>query len=158
MHYRSIHRLVLLAVLASSVGTLATANDGLDRAFPAKELGFPEIDTTIIFAPESERTYRIHYSKLPAGESNLAMLYTTLYFCAARKLAIERGFDRYGLLPDAGPSQSGTAFFLRSGESAAQVLEPRLAAAPALPVDYPSIASGCDTRANGLRAIEPVSK
>ena len=152
MHSRPIHLLILLAVLTGSVCALAAANEEPDRTFPAKELGFPEIDTAIIFAPESERTYRMHYSKLPAGESNLAMLYTTLYFCAARKLAIERGFDRFGLiLSDAGPSQSGIVFFLRPGESAGQVLEPRFAAVSPLPVNYPTIATECDRRTNGLK-------
>jgi hypothetical protein len=153
MHSRPIHLLILLAVLTGSVCALAAANEERDRIFPAQELGFPEIDTAIIFAPESERTYRVHYSKLPAGESNLAMLYTSLLFCAARKLAIERGFDRFGLalVDPPGPSQSGIVFFLRPGESAGQVLEPRLAAVSPLPVNYPTIASGCDTRANGLK-------
>jgi hypothetical protein len=151
MHSRPIHLLILLAVLVSSVEALAATDDRLERAFSATELGFPEIDTAIIFAPESERTYRIRYSKLPAGESNLAMLYTVLYFCAARKLAIERGFDRHGLLADAGSSPGGTAFFLRPGESAAQVLEPRFAGVSLLPVNYPTIAAECDGRATGFK-------
>jgi hypothetical protein len=149
MHARLIHLPILLALLASG-GRVVAANDRLERVFSAKELGFPEIDTTIIFAAESERTYRVRYSKLPAAP-DLAMLYTTLYFCAARKLAIEQGFDRNGLLPDPGPSQSGVAFFLRPGESGAQVLEPRFAAVSLLPVDHPTVAIECDRRAPGSK-------
>lgn len=53
------------------------------------------------------------------------MLYTGLYLCAARKLALDAGFDRTALIPDPESPQSGIAVFLKPGEEAARVLEPR---------------------------------
>jgi hypothetical protein len=52
------------------------------------------------------------------------MLYTGFYFCAARKLTHDAGFDRSALLPDSESSLRGFAAFLKPGQEAAQVLEP----------------------------------
>jgi hypothetical protein len=60
------------------------------------------------------------------------MLYTGFYLCAARKLALDAGFDRTALVPDpesTESTQSGIAVFLKPGEEAAEVLEPRFAGA-----------------------------
>src|SRR5450432_4429000 len=71
-----------------------------------KQIGFPIIDTEITFTRESERIYRVRYSNLPPI-ADLAMLYTGFYFCAARKLALEFGFDRTALVADPDSPQSG---------------------------------------------------
>jgi hypothetical protein len=91
-----------------------------------KQIGFPIIDTEITFTRESERIYRVRYSNLPPI-ADLAMLYTGFYFCAARKLALEFGFDRTALVADPDSPQSGVAAFLRPGESPSVLSDQRFA-------------------------------
>jgi hypothetical protein len=140
-----------LIASASAIALLhygvVTAQERKQFVFSSQDFGFAEIDTTLTFTAESERTFKIQYSKLPPNP-DLMMLYTSFYFCAARKVARELGFDRYGTLSGQNQDQSGTAFFLRPGEVAAQVLGAQFANASALPVDYPTIAAGCDARAS----------
>jgi hypothetical protein len=93
-------------------------------AVAAKELGFPVIDTTVSFTRIAEHTYKVKYSPPPPSAQYL-MLYTGFYFCAARKLALDAGFDRTALIPDPDSPQNATAVFLKPGEEAAKILEPR---------------------------------
>lgn len=99
----------------------------------AKEFGFPVIDTTVTFTRLAEHTYRVHYSTPPPSADYL-MLYTGFYLCAARKLALDSGFDRTALIPDSESTQSGIAVFLKPGEEAKKVLEPRFAGTTSSPV------------------------
>jgi hypothetical protein len=138
-------RLLLTLAIPFVLCTGAGAQIRGDLVFSSKDFGFPEIDTTITFTPDSERTFRIEYSK-PPPHPDMLMLYTYLYFCTARKVAIERGFDRFGILPEEGQTLTATAFFLRPGEEANQVLGPRFAKTSALPVTYPTIAAMCDAK------------
>jgi len=94
----------------------------------AKEFGFPVIDTTVLFTRLAEHTYRVQYSPPPPSADYL-MLYTGFYFCAARKLALDAGFDRTALVPDPESPQSGIAVFLKPGEEASKVLEPQFTGA-----------------------------
>jgi hypothetical protein len=144
-------RLIVLAsvVLSLHCGS-AWAQERRDFTFSSKDFGFAEIDTTLTFTAESGHTFRIQYSKQPS-HPDLLMIYTSFYFCAARKVALQLGFDRYGVLAEQNEDKSDTAFFLRPGEVAAEALGPRFAAASALPVDYPTIASGCDARASNAK-------
>ena len=110
---------------------LSLADDPGSFALSTKEYGFPVIDTTITFTRVAEHTYRVQYTSPPPSPDYL-MLYTGFYFCAARKFALDAGFDRTALAPDpeAPPSQSGgIAIFLKPGEEASRVLEPRFASA-----------------------------
>ena len=91
-----------------------------------KDLGFPVIDTTVTFTRLAEHTYRVQYSTPPTSPDHL-MLYTGFYFCAARKLALDTGFDRTALVPDPESTQSGIAVFLEPGDEASKVLAPRFA-------------------------------
>lgn len=115
------------AVLLSWSG-LNMAEEPASFALAAKEFGFPVIDTTVTFTRLAEHTYRVQYSTPPPSADYL-MLYTGFYFCAARKLALDAGFDRTALIPDPESTQSGIAVFLKPGEQAQKVLEPRFAAA-----------------------------
>ena len=47
----------------------------------------------------AEHTYRVQYSTPPLSADYL-MLCTGFYFCAARRLALDAGFDRTALIPD----------------------------------------------------------
>jgi hypothetical protein len=134
-----------LALLVASASCLAGEPETLVLA--SKDLGFPEIDTTITFARTGEHTYRVRYST-PAPSPDHLMFYTGFYFCAARRLALDAGFDRFALLPDADVAQrdpvaGGVTGFLKPGEDAAKVLEPRFASAQFLSIEL--IAKGCPT-------------
>jgi len=104
------------------------ADEPASFALAAKESGFPVIDTTITFTRVGQHTYKVQYST-PPPSADFLMLYTGFYFCAARKLALDAGFDRTALIPDPGSPQTGTVVFLKPGEEAAKVLEPRFAGA-----------------------------
>ena len=136
---------LFLAVLALSSGVASASDERRNFVFTAKEFNLP-LDASVTFTAETQRTFRVEYSDSPA-HPDLLMLYSYLYFCAARKVALEQGFDRYGLLQPQGQTQSGTAFFLSPGESASQVLGPEFSKAPVLPIDYPTIAAMCDSGA-----------
>jgi len=134
---------------ALSVGALllgwsgrAMAEEPARFALDAKEFGFPVIDTTVTFTRLAEHTYKVQYSTLPPSADYL-MLYTGLYFCAAQKLALDAGFDRTALLPDPESTQSGFAVFLKPGEEAANVLQPRFAAATFSSIEL--FATSCPT-------------
>jgi len=113
-------------LLVSSAPT--RADEPASFALDAKAYGFPVIDTTITFTRVAPRAYRMRYSTPPPSADHL-MLYTGLYFCAARKLALEAGFDRTALVADPESPQGGIALFLMPGEEAAKALEPRYAGA-----------------------------
>jgi hypothetical protein len=141
------------------VSALALCGAGLGQGqgqlvFSSKDLGIPEIDITITFTPESERTYRVEYSKLPA-HPDLGMFYTYFYMCAARKIALERGFDRFGMFPVKDEPSFGIGFFLRPGEDANQVLGAQFSNAAALSVTNPSVSQGCDAMASNRRSVAP---
>jgi hypothetical protein len=61
-------------------------------------------------------------------------------------MALELGFDRFATFSEQNQDQTGTAFFLKPDEVAAQALGPQFANAPALSIDYSTIAAGCDMR------------
>jgi len=87
----------------------------------------------------------VRYST-PAPSPDDLMLYTGFYFCAARRLALDAGFDRFALLPDADVAQrdavaGGVTAFLKPGEDASRVLEPRFASARFQSIE--SIANVC---------------
>jgi hypothetical protein len=108
---------------------LGVAEEPASFALAAKAYGFPVIDTTITFTRLAEHTYQVRYSNPPPSPDHL-MLYTGFYFCAARKLALDAGFDRFAMLPDADvtqrdPTAGGITAFLKPGEEASKVLEPR---------------------------------
>lgn len=120
---------------AFSAGALLLGWSGLNMAeepasfaLGTKEFGFLVIDTTVIFTRLAEHTYKVQYSTPPPSADYL-MPYSGFYFCAARKLALDAGFDRTALIPDPESTQSGVAVFLKPGEDAAKVLQPRFAAA-----------------------------
>jgi hypothetical protein len=95
----------------------------------SKEFGFPVIDTTVTFTRMAEHAYRVQYSPPPPSPDYL-MLYTGFYFCAARRLALDAGFDRTALVADPeSPQGAGIAVFLKPGEEAPMVLDPRFAGA-----------------------------
>ena len=133
-----------------SAGVLLLAWSGLNMAeepasfvLATKDLGFPVIDTTVTFTRLAEHTYRVQYSTPPAGPEYL-MLYTGFYFCAARKLALDAGFDRTALIPEPESTQSGIAVFLKPGEEAPKVLEPRFAGATFSSIEL--FATSCPTQ------------
>ena len=129
-----------LRVCLSSLGVLLLGWSGLSLAgepvsfvLTTKELGFPAIDTTITFTRVAEHTYRVRYSNPPPGAEYL-MLYSGFYFCAVQKLALDNGFDRFALLadqdsPQNDSAQAGITVFLKPGEEASKVLEPRFVGA-----------------------------
>jgi hypothetical protein len=100
------------------------AEEPASFALAAKEFGFPVIDSTITFTRLAQHTYKVQYST-PPPSADYWMLYTGFYLCAARKLALDAGFDRTALIPDPESPQSGITVFLKPGEEAAKVLEPR---------------------------------
>ncbi len=106
------------------------AEDPPTFVLSAKDLGFPVIETTITFTRLAEHTYRVQYSSPPPSPDYL-MLYTGFYFCAARKFALDAGFDRTALAsdPESSTQNGGIAIFLKPGEEASKVLEPRFAGA-----------------------------
>jgi len=120
------------ALLASAFLLAWAAPNGAEEparfALAAKEFGFPVIDTTTIFTRLAQHTYKVQYSTPPPSADYL-MLYTGFYLCAVRKLALDTGFDRTALIPDPESPQSGIAVFLKLGEEAAKVLEPRYSGA-----------------------------
>jgi hypothetical protein len=136
-----------VSVLLALSGNATAADDRGELILSSKQLGFEEIDTTLTFTRESERTYKVQFSNDPAYP-DLGALYSMFYFCASRQVAVELGFDRYGIVPDPKPSKGGTAVFLRRGESTSEVLAPQYANASLLSVDYPTIAAGCDMKAS----------
>jgi hypothetical protein len=107
---------------------LGLAEEPASFALSTKELGFPAIDTTITFTRLAEHTYRVQYATPPPTPDHL-MLYTGFFFCAARQFALDTGFDRTALVPDpkAPPLSGSIAIFLKPGEEATKVLEPRFA-------------------------------
>ena len=124
---------------------LGVAEEPASFALAAKAYGFPVIDTTITFTRLAEHTYQVRYSHPPPSPDHL-MLYTGFYFCAARKLALDAGFDRFALLPDADvaqhdPAAGGITAFLKPGEEASKVLEPRFASAQFNSIEL--VASNC---------------
>ena len=140
------HRRLIVLTMAAALCGAVCAQGRKDFAFSSNEFGFPEVvDVTLTFTAESERTFRLQYSKPPAYP-DLGMFYTMLYFCGARKIALEQGFDRFGLAVEKG-GETGIGFFLKPGEVAAEVLEPRFANQPALPIADPAIAASCDAGA-----------
>ena len=114
-------------VLLLGWSALGAAEEPASFGLDAKEYGFPVIDTTVTFTRLAEHTYRVQYST-PPPSPEYVMLYTGFYFCAARKLALEAGFDRIALVPDSESPQGGIAVFLKPGEEP-KVLEPRFAGA-----------------------------
>ena len=89
--------------------------------FSANEFSFP-VDVKITFTKESANIFGFVYSKSPSQSGDL-MLYTYLFMCATRTIAMELGFDRYGRLPQQkNKGLIGTAFFLRSSESVSQIM------------------------------------
>ena len=135
-----------------SASTLLLAWSGVNMAeepasfnLAAKDFGFPVIDTTVTFTRLAEHAYRVQYSTPPPGPEYL-MLYTGFYFCAARKLALDAGFDRTALIPDPeSPQGGGIAVFLKPGEEAPKVLEPRFASATFSSIEL--FAKNCPTQA-----------
>lgn len=139
----SVHRGLIVLTLAIALCGAVCAQGRRDFAFSSNQFGFPEVvDVTLTFTAESERTFLLRYSKPPAYP-DLGFFYTMLYFCGARKVAQEQGFDRFGLAVEKG-GETGIGFFLRPGEIQAEVLDPRFANQPALPVNEPQVAEGCD--------------
>ena len=69
------------------------------------------------------------------------MLYTGFYFCAARKLALELGYDRTALIPDPDSPQGGVAAFLKPGESPSELSDRRFANVALSPIAV--LASAC---------------
>jgi len=147
----------LRRILLATVSALALCGAGIGQGqlvFSSKDFGISEIDVTITFTPESERTYRVEYSKLPA-HPDLGMFYTYFYMCAARQIALERGFDRFGMLPVKDQPNFGIGFFLGPGEDANQVLGAQFSNAAALSVTNPSVTQGCDAMASNRRSVAP---
>jgi hypothetical protein len=136
-----------VSALLALLGNASAADDRGEVVLSSKQLGFEEIDTTLTFTRESERTYKVQFSNDPPY-ADLGALYSMFYVCASRRVAVELGFDRYGIVPDPKPGKGGTAVFLREGESASQALASQYANASLLPVDYPTIAAGCDMKAS----------
>lgn len=114
--------------------------------FSANEFNFP-IDVNMTFTKESENIFRFKYSKSPS-QSGDVMLYSYLFMCAARTIAKELDFDRYGQLPEKKKGLIGTVFFLRSNESVSQIMGSQFENVTALPVDYPTISSMCAKDSN----------
>jgi hypothetical protein len=128
----ALHPCATFAARALLLGwsALSMAEDPASLVLSAKDFGYPVIDTTITFTRVAEHTFRVQYSSAPPSSDHL-MLYTGFYFCAARKLALDAGFDRTALTsdPDPQPRSGGIAIFLKPGEEASRVLEPRFAGA-----------------------------
>ena len=121
------------------------AEEPASFALAAKEFGFPVIDTTVTFTRLAEHAYRVQYSTPPPGPEYL-MLYTGFYLCAARKLALDAGFDRIALIPDPeSPQGAGISVFLKPGEEAPKVLETRFAGATFSSIEL--FAKNCPTQA-----------
>ena len=141
-------RICVLLAGASLLGWsgLSLAEDPASFALSTKELGFPVIDTTITFTRLAEHTYRVQYTSPPPTPDHL-MLYTGFFICAARQFALHAGFDRTALVPDpeAPPQSGGIAIFLKPGEEAAKVLEPRFANARFSSIEL--FAPNCPTKA-----------
>ena len=123
------------------------AEDPARFVLSTKDFGFPVIDTTITFTRLAEHTYRVQYSSAPPSPDYL-MLYTHFYFCAARKFALDAGFDRTALTsdPEPPPHSGGIAIFLKPGEEASRVLEPRFVSATFNPIEL--FAPNCPTQAS----------
>jgi hypothetical protein len=128
----TVHTCATFSVVALLLGWsgLTMAEDPASFVLSTKDLGFPVIDTTVTFTRLAEHTYRVQYSSAPPSPDYL-MLYTGFYFCATRKFALDAGFDRTALAPDpdSSPQSGGIAIFLKPGEEASKVLEPRFASA-----------------------------
>jgi hypothetical protein len=126
MLMKTLHTWALLSAGALLLGWSGPngAEEPASFARTAKELGFPATGTTITFTRLAQHTYRVQFSTPPPSGDYL-MLYTELYFCGARKLALDAGFDRVALVPDPESPQGGIAVFLKPGEDATKVLEPR---------------------------------
>jgi hypothetical protein len=117
-----------------------SGGEAVSFVLTTKELGFPAIDTTITFTRVAEHTYRVRYSNPPPAAEYL-MLYSGFYFCAVQKLALDNGFDRFALLadqdsPQNDSAQAGITVFLKPGEEASKVLEPRFVGATFGSVDW----------------------
>jgi len=130
-------------VLLLGWSSLNMAEEPASFALGAKEFGFPVIDTTVTFTRLAEHTYKVQYSTPPPSADYL-MLYTGFYFCAARKLALDVGFDRTALISNPETPQNGVAVFLKPGEDAAKVLPPRFAAATFSSIEL--FAKNCPTQ------------
>ena len=136
----------LRACITLSLGVLLLGRSGFNLAdeptsfvLTTKEIGFPAIDTTITFTRTAEHTYRVRYSNPPPSPDHM-MLYTGFFFCAARKLGLDSGFDRFALIPDPGSAQGdstqgGITVFLQPGEEASKILEPRFASGTFTSID-----------------------
>jgi len=134
-----------MAALCLGWSALSLASEPESFVLATKDLGFPVIDTTVTFTRIAEHTYRVRYSNPPPTPDHL-MLYTGFYFCAARKLALDSGFDRFALLPDVDaaqgdPVQGGVTAYLKPGEEASKVLESRFASAKFSSIDL--VAGNC---------------
>jgi hypothetical protein len=106
----------LAGVLLLGWSGLSMAEDPASFVLSTKDFGFPAIDTTITFTRLAEHTYRVQFSIAPPSPDYL-MLYTGFYFCAARKFALDAGFDRTALAsdPEPSPNSGGIALFLKPG-------------------------------------------
>jgi hypothetical protein len=145
----TLHTCATFAARALLLGwsALSMAEDPASLVLSAKDFGYPVIDTTITFTRLAEHTYRVQYSSEPLSPDYL-MLYTGFYFCAARKLALDAGFDRTALAsdPEPPPHSGGIAIFLKPGEEASRVLEPRFASATFSSIEL--FAQNCPTQAS----------
>jgi hypothetical protein len=139
-----------LGALVLAWSPLSVAGEVESFVVTTRDLAFPMIDTSITFTRTSDHVYRARYSSPPPSADHL-MLYTGLYLCAARSLALDAGFDRFALLPDEDVARgdaaaAGVTAFLKPGEEASKVLEPRFATARFSSIDL--VAKNCPPQAN----------